>query len=428
MKRFICLAVACLVIVTGVFAATYTVGEVPDVHRADRDRFVANPDGILSAEAVAAIDARLSALRSSTSVEPMVVALDNISPADMDLFATELFQLWGLGKKDKDNGLLILIVKDLRKATIRPGYGLEGVLTDMTCGRIIRHLMAPEFREGDYSAGTLAAVDFISTVLSDPDNAAEYMSALPDADSEGDGAADDGFRFYLLCCAIGAVAMLLLLLVRLFEVRGKDDYNKYKALVGLKPIYLAMTFLGLGMPVIASVPLVLLLAHWRNHRRVCPGCGEKMQKVDEVHDNDYLTPAQDLEERVGSVDYDVWLCPCCGETDILAYINKSTPMIECDNCHALTARLRNERVIQKPTATRPGKSVREYECLNCHHITRRMRELPVDDSAAVAAALGTAAMMGGRRGGGFGGGFGGGSIGGGFGGGSTGGGGATGGW
>lgn len=424
MKRIVTLLIGALAVLQ-LAAATYTVKSVPDVHRLDRERFVSNPDGILPASAVTRIDARLKEVRRTTGCEAMVVAVDNIDPEDINTFATDLFEYWGLGKDDVDNGLLVLIVKDQRLVTIRPGYGLEGVLPDITCGRIIREIMAPAFAEGDYGSGTLAAVDVISDILADPVNAAGYISRRPDAD-ETDDSGDRAFSYYLIACAGLALFMLVLLVLRTMSMRGRSDYDKYRAMESWKAVYLALTFMGLGMPAIASIPLLLLLNKWRNHRRNCPNCGTVMNKVDEVNDNRYLTPSQDLEEQIGSVDYDVWLCPSCGETDILAYINKSSPMIECENCHARTARLKVNRIVQKPTAHAEGKGVREYECLNCHHTTRRYYKIARDDSAALAA-LGVAAMMsGGRRGGGFSGG--GGPIGGGFGGGHTGGGGATGGW
>ncbi|MDE6288071.1 MAG: TPM domain-containing protein, partial [Muribaculaceae bacterium] len=400
MKRIVALLIVALAMLQ-VAAATYTVKSVPDVHRLDRERFVSNPDGILPASAVTRIDTRLKELRRATGCEAMVVAVDNIEPEDINTFATDLFEYWGLGKDDVDNGLLVLIVKDQRLVTIRPGYGLEGVLPDITCGRIIREIMAPAFAEGDYGAGTVAAVDVISDILSDPANAAEYISHRPDADEAGDSG-DRAFSYYLIACAALALFMLLLLCLRIMSMKNRSDYDKYRALESWKAVYLALTFMGLGMPAIASIPLLLLLNKWRNHRRNCPNCGTAMIKVDEVNDNRYLTPSQDLEEQIGSVDYDVWLCPSCGETDILAYVNKSSPMIECENCHARTARLKVNRIVQKPTAHAEGKGVQEYECLNCHHTTRRYYKIPRDESAALAA-LGVAAMMaGGRRGGGFG--------------------------
>lgn len=426
MRRHFVLLVMLLAAVTSMVAGNYTIDRVPDTHAVDREQFVSNPDGILSAAAVDSINVRLKQVRRLTSVEAMVVAVDNITPADATTFANDLFTHWGLGKADRDNGLLILIVKDLRQATIRTGYGLEGLLPDITCGRIIRYAMAPDFREGNYSAGTLAAVNVISQILLDPASKDEIMSALADVDDQGRSSDIDGFDLYLIICCLGAGLMLLMLAAALWGLKGKSDVDKYRALDSWRPYYLAGAVAGLGIPLVPALILLLLLNHWRNKRRVCPGCGSVMKKVDEVHDNDYLTPSQDIEERIGSVDYDVWLCPDCGETDIIPYVNRSSPMIECERCHARTARLVRDRILVQPTATRAGRGVKEYECLNCGHHNNRYYEIPATGSAALAGiALGAA--LGGRGGHGSGGGFSG-PIGGGFGGGSTGGGGATGSW
>lgn len=410
--------------------AVYTPADVPDVHRADRRDFVADPDGLLGPAAVSAINTTLDSMRRTLSVEPMVVAVDDITdPSDADEFATELFTRWGLGKSDKDNGLLILVVKEPRKVVIRTGYGLEGALPDITCGRIIRDVIAPQFRRGNYGAGLVAATSVINSILSDREVAAEYRSDERDTDTARGADEPDMFSIYLLLSCIAAGIMLLCFVLQYLAVRDKSDYDKYRALASWRPVYLILSAAGLGIPLVAAIPLILCLGHWRNHARSCPNCGTRMNKVDEVHDNDYLTPSQDLEERIGSVDYDVWLCPSCGETDILPYNTGSSIYVECENCHARTSRLVRTRVVQRPTATRKGRAVKEYECLNCHHHSDKYYDLAPDtDALAAGAAAASILGSGRRRGGGFGGGFGGGSFGGGFGGGMTGGGGASGGW
>ena len=142
MKR-ISILIVLLTAVLAATATTYTVDQVPNVHLADRNRYVSNPDGILSPEAAAGIDSSLKSVWDATSAEVVVVAIDDISPdTDIDRFATDLFSSWGIGKKDKDNGLLLLIVKDQRKAVIRTGYGMEGTVPDILAGKIIRHAMA----------------------------------------------------------------------------------------------------------------------------------------------------------------------------------------------------------------------------------------------------------------------------------------------
>lgn len=411
-------------------ARTYTPEQIPNVHVEDSTRFVSNPDGILSGATVARLDAMLRDIRHTSSAEAVIVAVDDIEGGDIDGFATELFELWGLGKDDKDNGLLILIAKDIRRAAIRPGYGLEGVLPDITCGRILREEMFPEFREGDYDAGVLAGTEVIESILTNPEAVDEIMSRERDVDTPGASDGDEFFSVYLTFAAIAAAAMLLWLCVLLFTTRGLDRHERYVKLVRYRPVFLIVTFLGIGLPLVASIPLVLLLQYWRNSPRICKRCGTKMKKLDEETDNHYLDPGQDLEERLGSVDYDVWLCPKCGEVDIEAYVSNSTVYKECPRCHVRAYSLRNQRILVNPTTSSEGTGVREYHCRACGYDHDENFRIPrkQDDSALLAAAVIGAAASG-RRGGFGSGGFGGGGFGGGgFGGGSTGGGGASGGW
>lgn len=406
--------------VISVSAKTYTVVDVPNVHRTDSTRFVSNPDGILSVEAENELNGILRDIRRNSSAEAVVVVVDDIEGGDIDGFATELFENWGLGKGDKDNGLLILVAKDLRRAAIRPGYGLEGVLPDITCGRILREQMFPRFKEADYDGGLLASTRSVGEILLDPDAVDEIMSDRADPDYNGGSSQDepDIIQLWLLIGAIIAIILLLLLLKTYRSVKNLSPRQKYLSFDSLKAIYLALTVLGLGIPIIASLPLVIMLRRWRNAPHPCPNCGTMMEKIDEVHDNEYLDRGQDLEERLGSVDYDVWRCPHCGETDIEQYVQRNTPFHQCEQCHAYTSRLMRTRVLREPTATREGEGVREYGCMNCGHTTCERYILPVVVPPVI---LGGG---GGNSGFGGGGGFGGGS----FGGGHTGGGGASGGW
>ena len=116
--------------------AAFSPADIPNVHKANRTRYVSNPDGVLSRQAEERLDSLLGAVWQATSAEVVVVAVDSIEGADIDSFATELFSLWGIGKKDNDNGLLILISRGDRRATLRTGYGLEGVLPDAVCGPV----------------------------------------------------------------------------------------------------------------------------------------------------------------------------------------------------------------------------------------------------------------------------------------------------
>ncbi|MDE6370225.1 MAG: TPM domain-containing protein [Duncaniella sp.] len=138
-------------IMTTLQLSAITVDEVPNVHRASRNEYVSNPSGVLSPETVAELNAMIAQVWRQTGAEVAVVAVDAIDPAmTPEEFATALFEKWGIGKSDKDNGLLLLISRDDHAVQIRTGYGMEGVVPDIIAGRIIRDEMIPRFREGDF--------------------------------------------------------------------------------------------------------------------------------------------------------------------------------------------------------------------------------------------------------------------------------------
>ena len=108
-------------------AVARSVGDVPNVHVADARKYVSNPDGVLSETTVARLDSIIAGVWRGSSAEVVVVAVGDVGGEDVNDYATELFEKWGIGKKDKDNGLLILVSEGDRKAVFRTGYGMEGV-------------------------------------------------------------------------------------------------------------------------------------------------------------------------------------------------------------------------------------------------------------------------------------------------------------
>ena len=166
MKKLILSLLALLA--TSFVAEAYTtraLGDVPNVNVADARRFTSNPDAILSAAAVDSIDRMLYSLREERAAEVAVVAVGSIGSADVFEFSHALFQQWGIGEKDRNNGLLIFLVLDQREIRFITGYGMEGVLPDALCRRIQAQYMLPSFRQGDWDAGMVAGVAAVSEVL-----------------------------------------------------------------------------------------------------------------------------------------------------------------------------------------------------------------------------------------------------------------------
>ena len=194
------LVVALCLSFVGVEAKTYRVRDVQNVQRVDARRFVTNPDGILSREAVATLDSICYALKASGLAEVAIVAVDDIRPRDMVGFSQALFEEWGVGDKELDNGLGILFVGDMREIRFHTGYGLEGVLPDVLCYRIQQDYMLPYFRAGNYSEGMVSGLRAIDAVLQGGD--------LERAEQSEDGAAMVAALFIVLMLCIPVVMLL----------------------------------------------------------------------------------------------------------------------------------------------------------------------------------------------------------------------------
>jgi len=117
--------------------------------------------GILKQSEKQDLETYLKKIEKETTNEIAVVTLISLEGRNLEEFSNELFNTWKIGKKEKNNGVLLLISIEERKIRIEVGYGLEPYLTDATCGRIIRRVMVPEFRKGNYYRGIKKAVEVI---------------------------------------------------------------------------------------------------------------------------------------------------------------------------------------------------------------------------------------------------------------------------
>ena len=108
-----------------------------------------------------------------------VLTISSLDGDPLEDFSMRVVETWKLGREDADDGVLILIARDERRMRIEVGYGLEGVLTDAQSGRIIDHLMAPRFREGDFNGGVGAAVEAVSSAIrGEPVDLPEELTAI----------------------------------------------------------------------------------------------------------------------------------------------------------------------------------------------------------------------------------------------------------
>lgn len=112
------------------------------------------------------IESLCADLERRTTAEVAVVTIPSTGSVPIEDYAVELFNRWGIGKRGKDNGVLILVAVRDRKVRIEVGYGLEPVLTDARAGDIIRNVLVPAFRTGDFGGGILKAVQEIGSLIS----------------------------------------------------------------------------------------------------------------------------------------------------------------------------------------------------------------------------------------------------------------------
>ncbi|MCX6309992.1 MAG: TPM domain-containing protein, partial [Bacteroidia bacterium] len=240
----------------------------------------------------AEIDRLLYNAQQQLSAEVFVVALQSTGDVDLKSFATDLFKDWGIGKKGKDNGLLILFVLDQKKVTMETGYGMEGVLPDIICSRIIYDVIVPLMKEGQYGPGMLAGVQAVLKVLSDPVAAAEIY-ADPAIQQKAQWKQK---KAMLLNLFFGYLILTLIILIvsvrnsskKVKSVSGMEPYEAYKVLNTSMASYQILSWL---FPVL-MVPFLIFyqkkIRSFRRQPRICTNCGKPLVLMTEKQEDAYL--------------------------------------------------------------------------------------------------------------------------------------------
>jgi len=104
-------------------------------------------------------------IEQETTVEIAVVTIESLEGESKEMYAVELFKQAGIGKKDKDNGLLILVSKQEREYRFEVGYGLEGTITDSMKVNIGERIIVPNFKNGEYGKGIYESMIVIEGLL-----------------------------------------------------------------------------------------------------------------------------------------------------------------------------------------------------------------------------------------------------------------------
>ncbi len=359
----------------------YTVESVPNPKVENSS--VSDPDKYLSEEDKAAIDAILNSLDDSTTAEIAVVVLGSIGEAVPKNFATELFNYWKIGKKGKDNGLLVLTVIDQRRTEFETGYGLEAVLPDVLCYRLGNQILVPQFKEGKYGTGLRLLAAEITSIISKNGEIEENTNTQTTSNQENTSYQQTTYSFidellhlfspyypysfyFWICLLIGVVLPFVILAI----LKSKQDaYDTYMQLRNLK--YLILIFIFPIPYLFVYIYLTIKLKQLRNEPRFSKINGLPMHKLGDKEEDQYLTSGQVKEEALRSVDYDVWITE--GEDKdllILRYDRRFSKYSNCKKCGFKAFSHDYSRTVVSPTYDSEGQGVTVRSCKHCNHTTR----------------------------------------------------------
>lgn len=172
--------------------------EFPDPPRPHR--LVNDFADMLSAEEERSLEVKLQDYARTSSTQITIVTIPSLGGYDVAQYSFELGNRWGIGQKDKDNGVLLLTSLEERAGWIAVGYGLEGALTDALTGQIFRKELQPAFRQGNYYQGFVRATEAIIAATR-----GEYQAEARSSSSRGVSA---------------PLAILILLIILLVAITG----------------------------------------------------------------------------------------------------------------------------------------------------------------------------------------------------------------
>jgi uncharacterized protein len=121
--------------------------------------------GTLTADQQNTLEQQLAAFEAAKGSQIAVLIVPTTEPEDIAQYSIRVFDQWKLGRKNIDDGVLLLVAKNDRRVRIEPARGLEGVLTDSMCNRIITETIRPAFKEGNYYGGIEQGLDQVMKLI-----------------------------------------------------------------------------------------------------------------------------------------------------------------------------------------------------------------------------------------------------------------------
>jgi uncharacterized protein len=349
-----------------------SVSSVPD----PRPAHVVDQAGVIDATSEARLEAVAAALERDRGAQLVVVTVDAVDGTPK-AFATALFARWQLGRAGHDDGVLVLMVTGQRRLEIETGVGVETALPAPWLATLQADAMVPAFKRGELGGGLVAGVEGIDRRLralpGEADVAAapgEYRSdgVVAEAGSGGGGDVGSGMG---ISTPTGANADA--------DADARDDDGGTSPVTGV-----ALGVGGLGVLGGAGYGLMAL----RRRRRRCATCLVPMIALGEAADDAHLSSGQRTEERIGSMDYEVLICPGCQASRTLVHGTWFSGKRRCPGCAFKTA-TRTSTTLVHATYDHGGRVRETVTCANCPHsetreyaTARRTRPTPSSSSSS----------------------------------------------
>jgi uncharacterized protein len=192
--------------------------------------------GMLSGDEAASLERILDAFNDSTSTQIAIVIVPTLNGYDKGDYAQRLGEKWGIGSKKVKNGVLILVKPKQPDSNgqvfIAQGYGLEGVLPDLTCSQIVDHDIIPAFKQGAYYQGLLNAVNSIIAITRHEYTADDYGKKVNKASGQH--------------LPIGLIIFIIFIIVMIAGRNSGGSNNKHIGGGGSLPFWMLMSMLNSG--------------------------------------------------------------------------------------------------------------------------------------------------------------------------------------
>lgn len=230
MRRIFSLLLALLLAVSLAAGASASSRDFPT---RDVTSYVVDEVGVVSNDTVRYIDDCGSALEEACGAQIVFAVVDFTGGYEIDDYAYELFNHWGVGDKEKDNGVLFVLATGAEDYYAMPGAGVTDVFTGSRLQRILDQYMEPDFAVGDYDGAVRETFDATMEVFTDlygidwNDDAAETWQASEPERESGGLLAGIGqiFRFVILIVLVVAVVLIFTLLARAVRLGGGGPYG-----------------------------------------------------------------------------------------------------------------------------------------------------------------------------------------------------------